>query len=381
MTNTEIGPEDIQDIDEVNFGDVDEDDGDIPEPPQPPAVITTTAIVRSEIIDSSIIKANIKAQDEALTALTDYVNSKLIPGKDYFAVTEGQLPSLGKPGAEKINFIFRLVPKYKILSKTFRATEITYELQCDLVNKITGEFSGSGVGACTSLEDKWCYLWKFEKDVPEHINIKDLEYKEFFSQNMNQGRGGYYRKYRIPIDNHYNLANNMLKMAKKRAYVDATLSATMASFLFTQDIEERQEEYLIGPAKPKKTTSGSPRTGAAPKADQTTTKPPQQAPRPVQATPAATQPQQQTQPQQSSGLNKQWLNCNTFKILNKNSQYYGKTLVECPSWYLQGQIDWIEQGKFDPAKYGYERQAYIDMYRLAIKIRKAEHEKEEQGEL
>jgi len=35
--------------------------------------------------------------------------------------------------------------------------------------------------------------------------------------------------------------NTVLKMAKKRAYVDATLSATAASDIFTQDIEEIQD--------------------------------------------------------------------------------------------------------------------------------------------
>ena len=369
-TDANYGPpnEEEPDFEDAQY---DEDDGDIGEPP----VFTPAQLpARTELINSSVVIANIQAQDEILKSLVDYVNTKLIPGKDYFAVTAGQLPSLGKPGAEKVNFIFRLVPKYKILAKTFKATEITYEIECNLINKVTGEFAGSGVGGCTSLEDKWAFMWKFDKDVPKSIDIDDLEYKEFWSKNMNNGQGGYYKKYRIPIDNHFNIANTILKMAKKRAYVDATLSATMASFLFTQDIEERMDEYLIGAKKnnatPKKTMPSN-SSNKAPNRPVEPRKP---------ATPAKTLPA----PKETSEVEKpssvyvqQELNYMTFKIVNSKSTYYNKVLVDCPSWYLQGQIDWINEGKFDPSKYGYDTRAYLDMYQEAIEFRKEHHQEEE----
>ncbi|MEC2076308.1 hypothetical protein [Metabacillus fastidiosus] len=39
----------------------------------------------------------------------------------------------------------------------------------------------------------------------------------------------------------YTIVNTVLKMAKKRALIDAVLSATRASGLFTQDIEDFEE--------------------------------------------------------------------------------------------------------------------------------------------
>ncbi len=42
----------------------------------------------------------------------------------------------------------------------------------------------------------------------------------------------------LPFTDSYSLINTLLKMAKKRALVDAVLSATRSSGLFTQDIEE-----------------------------------------------------------------------------------------------------------------------------------------------
>jgi hypothetical protein len=44
------------------------------------------------------------------------------------------------------------------------------------------------------------------------------------------------------------LANTILKMAKKRALIDAVLTATAASDIFTQDIEDLPPEYQAGEA-------------------------------------------------------------------------------------------------------------------------------------
>jgi hypothetical protein len=111
-------------------------------------------------------------------------------------------PSLWKPGAEKINFMFNLVPKYEILKETESNTEYTYKIRCDLYNKNNGKFMGSGLGYASSREKKFA-------SAP---------------------------------------ANTILKMCKKRAYIDATLSSTMASFIFTQDVVEEDDKPT---AKPK----------------------------------------------------------------------------------------------------------------------------------
>ena len=54
--------------------------------------------------------------------------------------------------------------------------------------------------------------------------------------------------YRLDNEDIYSQVNTILKMAKKRALVDAALSAGRLSQVFTQDIEDMHEE--VEPAKP-----------------------------------------------------------------------------------------------------------------------------------
>ena len=160
-------------------------------------------VVSQDRIDTATILANIDAQAEIFNKLQEYVKKNLVAKVDYYSIRKGAKPSLGKSGAEKIDFIFNLVPRYVILSKISTDKEIAYELRCDLYNKNSAKFMGSGVGYCSSREDK------MQKSMQKQM-IKNVE----------------------------SVGNNIIKICKKRSYVDATLSSTMASFIFTQDLED-----------------------------------------------------------------------------------------------------------------------------------------------
>lgn len=274
------------------------------------AKTVNSQLAKPELIDSDTIIANIKAEKEIRTALTEHLMEALVPKVDYYKVNPKSKHSLGKSGAEKICFMFNLVPKYVILAKTSNKNEVAYELRCDMYNKVTGKFAGSGVGSSSSREDKI---------------VKQMESQY--------------------IKNVESVANNMLKIAKKRAYVDATLSSTMASFIFTQDLEDG---YLGSNYKGNQTTDKniSGKIGS-----KTTYRP-------------------STAPSRASGGKSgdtQRLDPTTFKLTF--GKYSGKVLVDCETWYLQGQIDWIKQGKFDPTRSGYDKNEYIAMFEQAIEIR------------
>ena len=170
--------------------------------------IQETQMAKPELIDTETIIANIKAEKEIRVALTEHLMEALVPKIDYYTVKKGGKNSLGKSGAEKVCFMFNLVPKYVILEKTVNKERAEYEIRCDMYNKITEQFAGSGVGSSSSKEDK------------------------VVASMSKQG-----------IHNVESVANNMLKIAKKRAYVDATLSSTMISFMFTQDLEDGYVGY------------------------------------------------------------------------------------------------------------------------------------------
>ena len=63
--------------------------------------------------------------------------------------------------------------------------------------------------------------------------------------------------YRIENDNPQDLANTILKMAKKRSFVDGILTVTGASRIFTQDIEDINDIVSPPPEPTKRQPKGS----------------------------------------------------------------------------------------------------------------------------
>ncbi len=165
-------------------------------------------------------------------------------------------PSLYKPGAEKILATFRIgvAPEVEDLSTR---DERRYRVTAQGFNQVTGDRLGGGVGECSTEEEK--YKWRgvvcdeeFDETPEDRRRIK---YKKY------QGKVVKVKQVRTnPAD----LANAALKMAKKRAQVDMTLTVTGASDVFTQDIEDLPPEY-IGDAPPLRTAPKPPTKKAAPK--------------------------------------------------------------------------------------------------------------------
>jgi hypothetical protein len=127
------------------------------------------------------------------------MKSAMKDGNHYGVIPGCQKPSLLKPGAEKLCVMFRLDPQYEVEDAKEEDTFIMYRVKCTLWHMPTGKRVGSGIGACNSKEKKY----KRQGDV-----------------------------------NAWDVQNTILKMAEKRALVAATLNATGASDIFTQDLED-----------------------------------------------------------------------------------------------------------------------------------------------
>ena len=69
---------------------------------------------------------------------------------------------------------------------------------------------------------------------------------------------------RVEYDNPADYYNTALKMAKKRAHVDAILTATAASDCFTQDVEDTQREKQRPARRPAPTRREEPSPSAEP---------------------------------------------------------------------------------------------------------------------
>jgi hypothetical protein len=195
----------------------------------------------------------------------------IIPGTDK--------PTLLKPGAEKLNMTFRFAPSFTVevveLPSPPGAHEghREYRVRCVLTHIPSGAVMGEGVGSASTLETKWRYRSGpgelTDKPVPqEYWNIRKTDPAK--AQELLGGKGFITKKNdagvwviairgeRVEFDNPADNYNTCLKMGKKRALVDATLTATAASDIFTQDLEEIVENEKAKTGEEAKHEEGKP---------------------------------------------------------------------------------------------------------------------------
>lgn len=152
----------------------------------------------------------------------------IIPGCDK--------PSLFKPGSEVLLTTFQIAIGVRIEDLS-TADCFRYRAYVTGTHQISGVVVGEGVGECSTDEDK--YKWKRCYDVREFEATPETRRRMKYVT----AKGKQYENMQVrtePAD----LSNTALKMAKKRAQIDFTLTATGASDIFTQDIEDLPEGVI-----------------------------------------------------------------------------------------------------------------------------------------
>lgn len=179
----------------------------------------------------------------------------------------GQIPGTNKPvlykaGAEKLAMTFRLAPRYEISRHELSGGHREYEVTCSIYSVISGKFLGAGTGNCSTLESKYRYrtgpveptgrqvprkYWDLRKSNPEAVQ-KAIGGPGYAVKKIN-GRWEIVRKgERVENPDPADCWNTVKKMAKKRAFVDAILTVTAASDIFTQDLEDETPPPSSPPA-------------------------------------------------------------------------------------------------------------------------------------
>jgi hypothetical protein len=157
----------------------------------------------------------------------------------------GPKPALLKAGAEKLCMTFRLAPEPKVDVVDLGGGHREYRVTVRMGSIQTGRFLGAGVGSASTMESKWRYrtestgvavpkeYWAARKANPEAAQA-------ILGAGMSAKKidGEWVIARRVEHDNPADYYNTCIKMAKKRAAVDAVLTVTAASDIFTQDIEE-----------------------------------------------------------------------------------------------------------------------------------------------
>lgn len=135
---------------------------------------------------------------ERIDKLQEFLKTSMVRGVDYGSIDGFSKPTLLKPGAEKLCDAFGFSKTVDVINRIeqWDVGIFSYEVRVTLSNKETGVVEAEGIGSCNSKETSF--------------------------------------RYQDP----FTIVNTLLKMAKKRALIDAVLSATRASGLFTQDIED-----------------------------------------------------------------------------------------------------------------------------------------------
>ena len=157
-------------------------------------------------------------------------------------------PTLLKPGAEKLALAFGLAAEFTTIGREVENAPLEghreYDVTCRLISRQTGAFVGEGVGICSTMETR--YRWRTDytgKRVPGHYwadrDQRKLGGPGFQARKV---KGDWYIVRRVEHDNPADYYNTVKKIAKKRAYVDAILTVTAASDLFTQDLEDLPAE-------------------------------------------------------------------------------------------------------------------------------------------
>jgi hypothetical protein len=205
----------------------------------PPSLAVTPQVSATELVERlAVIR---EAQDKAMVKDVDY---GIVPGT--------AKPTLLKPGAEKLGVLFQLDIEPETTKTWGPGDHLTVECTATVYHAPTGARLGKGEGICSTREKKYAKR-KQERvcpvcNMPAVIKGKQEYGGGWLCFKKKDGCGAKWPDGAEEIESQPvgeienpdlpDLWNTVVKMAEKRARVDAVLAVTGASALFTQDAED-----------------------------------------------------------------------------------------------------------------------------------------------
>ncbi len=181
--------------------------------------------------------AQIKAQVQLIQEVMEAVMKK---DHHYGIIPGTPKPTLYKPGAEKLLSTFHIgADPSEYITDLSTEDEIRYRVAVKGFSQAMGNLLGVGIGECSSNEEK--YKWR-KPVCNEEFDETPSDRKRIV---WKHGEKMPYQAKQVRM-NPSDIANTILKMAKKRALIDMTLTITAASDIFDQDLEDLPEGMEMG---------------------------------------------------------------------------------------------------------------------------------------
>ncbi len=226
-----------------------------------------TEIIEGEIVDEHVsdlvpiahsrelsVRPEVSAQDlvQRLAVIKEAMETAMVRDVDFGIIPGTDKPALYKPGSEKLSVLFQLDVQLENEKSWGPGDHLTVSSKATVYHAPTGSRLGFGEGMCSTREARYAYRQASRKCPAcgqEAIIKGKAEYGGgWVCFKKKNGCGAKYGDNDAAItgqevgqiDNPAipDLWNTVVKMAEKRARVDAVLAVTGASALFTQDVED-----------------------------------------------------------------------------------------------------------------------------------------------
>jgi hypothetical protein len=177
-----------------------------------------------------------------VTRVQEVMRAVMKPDVHYGKIPGTDKPTLLKPGAELLCMTFRIGASYNVEDLSTELV-VRYRVTCTGTHQASGTVLGTGMGEASSGEEKYKWVKAYPEEweaTPENLRRKKFGWDKVKRQK--------YEVLQVRTEP-ANLANTILKMANKRAYLAMVLSVTAASDCFSQDLEDMEErlrEHLAG---------------------------------------------------------------------------------------------------------------------------------------
>lgn len=250
-------------------------------------VITTLPVIRERSAVSLQPVKSLAAAKASMREFQEFIAEYLEESTDggasgdYGVIQGTKKKTLLKSGADKLCELYGMYDEYEIIShvEDFEKGLFDYTLKCVLKSRRDDSIIGTGLGSCSSWESRYRYR-DSQRKCPACGKETIIKGREEYGGGWLcfAKKGGCGTKFkdgdqsieaqtvgRTENPDIIDTKNTVLKIAKKRAKIDATIGATRSSGILTQDLDELPP-IDIKPEKPSvpRTTEETPVRRPAP---------------------------------------------------------------------------------------------------------------------